>query len=105
MIPVTNHSSDWFDFSEAQLVEYFKGEKANFRKYIIDSIKHTITHSPDNKLGAFIDFEGKQKTLPISRVSLRLLTDWAISQRLTADVVLWHTNARRLAFTPNHLIF
>ena len=60
------YSSDYFDFSEAQLVAYFKGENANIRKYIIDSIKHTITHSPDNRLGAFIDFEGKSKNLPIS---------------------------------------
>lgn len=60
------YPSDYFDFSEAQLVAYFKGENANIRKYIIDSIKHTITHSPDNRLGAFIDFEGKSKNLPIS---------------------------------------
>ena len=60
------YASDYFDFSEAQLVAYFKGENANIRKYIIDSIKHTITHSPENRLGAFIDFEGKSKNLPIS---------------------------------------
>lgn len=61
-----NLSSDCFDFSEEQLVEYFKGENANIRKYIIDSIKHTITHSQDNLLKAYIDFEGKAKELPIS---------------------------------------
>ena len=60
------YNSDYFDFSESQLVAYFKGENANIRKYIIDSIKHTITHSPENKLKAFIDFEGKSKNLPIS---------------------------------------
>lgn len=61
-----NLSNDCFDFSEEQLVEYFKGENANIRKYIVDSIKHTITHSPDNLLKAYIDFEGKAKELPIS---------------------------------------
>jgi len=55
-----------FDFSELQLVEYFKGENVNIRKYIIDSIKHSITYSPDNKLKDFIDFEGKAKELPLS---------------------------------------
>jgi hypothetical protein len=59
-------SEDNFDFSEQQLVEYFKGESVNIRKYIIDSLKHSITHSPDNKLRDFIDFEGKAKELPLS---------------------------------------
>ncbi len=59
-------SSDCYDFSEEQLVEYFKGDNTNIKKYIIDSIKHTITHSPENQLRAFIDFEGKAKELPIS---------------------------------------
>lgn len=61
-----NLQADNFDFSEEQLVEYFKGNNANIKKYIIDSIKHTITHSPDNQLRSFIDFEGKAKQLPIS---------------------------------------
>lgn len=61
-----NLTEDCYDFSEEQLVEYFKGDNANIKKYIIDSIKHTITHSPENKLRAFIDFEGKAKELPIS---------------------------------------
>lgn len=57
---------DNFDFSEQQLVEYFKGENVNIRKYIIDSIKHSITYSPENRLKDFIDFEGKAKELPLS---------------------------------------
>ena len=61
-----NLQSDCYDFSEEQLVDYFKGNNANIKKYIIDSIKHNITHSPDNQLRAFIDFEGKAKQLPIS---------------------------------------
>jgi hypothetical protein len=59
-------SEDCFDFSESQLVEYFKGENVNIKKYIIDSIKHSITYSKENKLKDFIDFEGKAKELPIS---------------------------------------
>ena len=54
-----------YSFSEQQLVEYFKGE-ANIKKYINDSAKHQITHSIDNKLRTFIDFEGRAKELPIS---------------------------------------
>jgi hypothetical protein len=59
-------TEDNFDFSEQQLVEYFKGENVNIRKYIIDSIKHNITYSADNKLKDFIDFGGKAKELPLS---------------------------------------
>lgn len=54
-----------YTFSEQQLVEYFKGE-ANIKKYINDSAKHQITHSMDNKLRTYIDFEGRAKELPIS---------------------------------------
>jgi len=59
-------SDDNFDFSEQQLVDHFKGESVNIRKYIIDSLKHSITYSSDNKLKDFIDFEGKAKGLPLS---------------------------------------
>ncbi|MDP2815646.1 MAG: HNH endonuclease, partial [Rectinemataceae bacterium] len=59
-------SEDCFDFSESQLVDYFKGENVNIKKYIIDSLKDTITHAKENELKDFIDFEGKAKELPIS---------------------------------------
>jgi len=61
-----NLPEDNFDFSEQQLVEFFKGETVNIRKYIIDSLKHEITHAQNNKLKDFIDFEGKAKELPLS---------------------------------------
>jgi hypothetical protein len=59
-------TDDNFDFSEQQLVEYFKGDNVNIRKYIVDSVKHNITCSLDNKLRDFIDFGGKAKELPLS---------------------------------------
>jgi len=61
-----NLKSDDFLFSEQQLVDYFKGENVNIKKYIVDSIKNSITYSKDNKLKDYIDFEGKAKELPIS---------------------------------------
>ena len=57
---------DDFSFSEQKLVDYFKGEGVNIKKYIHDSVKHSITHSKDNKVKDFIDFEGRAKELPIS---------------------------------------
>jgi len=55
-----------FSFSEQKLVDYFKGENVNIKKYIVDSIKKNITHSRENKLKDYVDFEGKAKELPIS---------------------------------------
>lgn len=59
------HDDD-YSFSESQLVDFYKGDGANVKKYIIDSIKHSITNAKDNKLKDYIDFEGKAKELPIS---------------------------------------
>jgi hypothetical protein len=58
-------SVDDFSFSEEQLVDYFRGE-VNIKKYIIDSLKHSITHANESTLKDYIDFEGKAKELPIS---------------------------------------
>lgn len=57
-------SADNMDFSEMELCQYFKGD--NMKKYIIEALKRSITDSPDNRLRAYIDFEGKGKSLPIS---------------------------------------
>jgi len=75
-----NLKSDDFTFSEQQLVDYFKGENANVKKYIVDSIKHAVTHSEDNKLKDYIDFGGRAKEVPISysafdKTFLRLFID------------------------------
>lgn len=59
-------SEDNYTFSEQQLIDYFKGDGANIKKYVTDAIKHSVTNSKDNKLKAYIDFEGKAKDLPIS---------------------------------------
>ncbi len=59
-------TEDNYTFSEQQLITFFKGDGANIKKYIIDSIKHSITNDKDNKLKDYIDFEGKSKELPIS---------------------------------------
>ncbi|GAB1444364.1 hypothetical protein MASR2M39_32190 [Ignavibacteriales bacterium] len=57
---------DDYSFSEQKIVDYFKGDNANIKKYIFDSIKHSITEANDNKLKDYIDREGKAKEVPIS---------------------------------------
>jgi hypothetical protein len=61
-----NLNGDDYSFSEQELVEYFKGENVNIKKYITDSIKHSVTYNQENKLKDYIDFGGKSKDLPIS---------------------------------------
>ncbi len=57
---------DNFSFSEANLVDHFKGERGNIRTYIINSQKNLITKNPDNKLQSYINFEGRGSELPLS---------------------------------------
>jgi hypothetical protein len=59
-------SPDDYSFSEQKLIDYFKGDNANIKKYIIDSVKHSITDSNDNKLKDYVDRDGKSKEVPIS---------------------------------------
>lgn len=55
---------DDFSFSEHALIEYFKGQ--DVRKLIIEAQKYAVTHSMENKLTPYINFDGKRTELPIS---------------------------------------
>ena len=57
---------DNFSFSEANLVDHFKGERGNIRTYIINSQKNLVTKNADNKLQSYINFEGRGSDLPLS---------------------------------------
>ena len=59
-------TEDNLGFSEAQLVDYFKGERGNLKTYIINSQKNTITRNSSNKLQSYINFEGRGSELPLS---------------------------------------
>lgn len=55
-----------FDFSEKDLVKYFKGESREMKRYILDAVRDSITHNPDNKLKDYVDFGGRGKEKPLS---------------------------------------
>jgi len=55
-----------FNFSERDLVNYYKGESREMKRYILDSVRDGITHNPENKLKEFIDFGGRRKEKPLS---------------------------------------
>lgn len=57
---------DFEDFSEKELVEHFKGEQKAMTRYVLDSVRDAITHSPDNKLRDFVEYAGKSSEKPLS---------------------------------------
>jgi hypothetical protein len=59
-------TTDDISFSEQKLVDYFRGDNANIKKYIIDNLKHSIIEDKDNRLKDYLDREGRAKDLPIS---------------------------------------
>jgi len=61
-----NLSDDALNFSERDLVRYFKGESREMKRYILDSIRDSITHASDNRLKEYIDFGGRGAEKPLS---------------------------------------
>ncbi|MCQ2180053.1 MAG: HNH endonuclease [Bacteroidales bacterium] len=62
----TGRSSDDYAFSEKALINYYKGESREMKRYIIDAVKDGITYSDDNKLREYIDMGGRAKEKPLS---------------------------------------
>ena len=58
------------NFSERQLVNYFKGESRELKRYILDSVRDGITRNSENKLMEFVDLGGRAKEKPISYSSI-----------------------------------
>jgi hypothetical protein len=61
-----NLPADDYSFSERDLLKYFKGESREMKRYILDAVRDSITHNPDNKLKDYIDFGGRGKDRPLS---------------------------------------
>ena len=57
-------------FSEKDLVEHFRGEQAQMRRYILDAQRNYISHHEENKLRDFIEWGGKGGDKPISYSSV-----------------------------------
>ncbi len=61
-----NLPEETYGFSERDLLKYFKGESREIKRYILDSVRDSITHNADNKLKDYIDFGGRGKEKPFS---------------------------------------
>ena len=57
---------DDFNFSEDDLVKYFRGESREMKRYILDAVRDYITHNSENKLKDYVDFGGRAKEKPLS---------------------------------------
>jgi len=53
-------------FSEKDLVNHFKGQWREVRRYILDDVRDWVTHHPENRLRGYIDFGGRSTERPIS---------------------------------------
>jgi len=61
-----SREEDDYSFSEKDLVNYFKGESREMKKYILDAVRDGITRDNDNALREYIDLGGRAKEKPLS---------------------------------------
>lgn len=53
-------------FSERDLVNHFKGESREMKRYVIDWVRNNVTTHRDNKLRDYIDYAGRGTEMPLS---------------------------------------
>ena len=54
------------DFSELKLINHFKGEARQMRRYVLDRVRNAITTHPDNMLRDYIEYGGRSTGKPLS---------------------------------------
>jgi hypothetical protein len=58
--------ADDYSFSEKDLVGFFKGEHREMLRYIVDSVRDSVTHHKENRLMEFVEWAGKSAERPLS---------------------------------------
>ena len=53
-------------FSERDLVNHFRGESREMRRYIVDWVRNSVTTNQENKSRDYIDYGGRGTEMPIS---------------------------------------
>ncbi len=61
-----NLAENNFTFSERNLINHFKGESREMKRYILDAVRDSITHHPENSLIEYVDFGGREQEKPLS---------------------------------------
>ena len=59
-------SEDDYSFSEQDLVRFFRGERREMERYIVDAQRDAVTHDASNKLLEFVEWAGKSAERPLS---------------------------------------
>lgn len=62
----TGRGEDDQSFSERDLVNHFRGQSREIKRYVLDSVRHGVMSDPENALREFIDFGGRGKESPLS---------------------------------------
>ena len=57
-------------FSEQDLVNHFRGEALQMRRYVLDRVRDGITRHPDNKLRDYIEYGGRSTGKPLSYIAV-----------------------------------
>ena len=59
-----------YSFSEQDLVRFFRGERREMERYIIDAQRDAVTHDATNTLLEFVEWAGKVADRPLSYTSI-----------------------------------
>ncbi|MCY4104606.1 MAG: HNH endonuclease [bacterium] len=59
-------SDDDESFSERDLVNHFKGEAREMKRYVLDRVRDGITTHPENRLRDYIEYGGRRTGKPLS---------------------------------------
>jgi hypothetical protein len=59
-----------YSFSEQDLVRFFRGERREMERYIIDAQRDAITHDPENSLLEFVEWAGKGADRPLAYTTI-----------------------------------
>ncbi len=59
-----------YSFSEQDLVRFFRGERREMERYIVDAQRDAVTHESGNKLLEFVEWAGKAANRPLAYNSI-----------------------------------
>ncbi|MDV6348850.1 HNH endonuclease signature motif containing protein [Nitrosomonas sp. Is35] len=62
----TGRPEDDLSFSERDLVNHFKGQSKEIKRYILDAVRNGVTSDSGNRLRDYIDLGGRGKESPLS---------------------------------------
>ena len=62
----TGRADDDMGFSERDLVNHFKGQSREIKRFVLDALRNGVTSDPENRLMDYIDLSGRGKERPLS---------------------------------------